>query len=122
MLARPLVWVSGRSPLASVHVGSVHVCGGLTELTKLGGLQAAQAQLREARDDAAARQEQFEKELATARSLADMNRELASDRAARCTELEGIIRELQRNMEARAGRTGVAAPFCCPSCLAGDGC
>jgi len=87
---------------ASALVRSVHVCGGLTEL---GGRQAAQSQLREARDEAAARQEQFEKELATARSLADMNRELASDRAARCTELEGIIRELQRNMEARAGMT-----------------
>lgn len=30
-----------------------------------------------------------------------MQRELAADRAARCAELEGIIRELQKNMEAR---------------------
>ena len=63
-------------------------------------MQAAQARLKEARDEAATREEQFERELATARSLADMQRELAADRAARCAELEGIIRELQKNMEA----------------------
>ncbi len=64
-----------------------------------GRAQAAQARLKEARDEAAAREEQFERELATARSLADMQRELAADRATRCAELEGIIRELQKNME-----------------------
>ncbi len=64
-----------------------------------GRTQAAQARLKEARDEAAAREEQFERELATARSLAGMQRELAADRAARCAELEGIIRELQKNME-----------------------
>lgn len=84
-------------------------------------MQVAQARLKEARDEAATREEQFERELATARSLADMQRELATDRAARCAELEGIIRELQKNMEARGWGRDVPHNTLCTSPLVQNG-
>lgn len=63
--------------------------------------QAAEKHLKEARDAAAEREQHFEKELATAQKLSALLNRKADDRAARCTQLEGVVRELKDHLQVR---------------------
>lgn len=64
--------------------------------------------MKEARDAAAEREQHFEKELATAQKLSALLNRKADDRAARCTQLEGIVRELKDHLQ-----VGCTAPSTC---------
>lgn len=72
-----------------------------TQLKLIATQQALQKQLREVRDRAGQREEHFEKELATAQKLAALYKSTADGRTSRCTELEGIVRELKEHVQAR---------------------
>ena len=86
-------------------------------------MQAAQKQLREVRNTAVESNDHFERELATAQRLSALYKANAEDRSARCTELEGIVRELKQHMQ--VGRASMhetvshshgAAESYCPFC------
>jgi hypothetical protein len=55
--------------------------------------------LKAARDDAAAKEHIFQRELATAQRLTALYKEGSEERGRKCTELEGIIQELQKHLE-----------------------
>ena len=62
--------------------------------------ETAAGQLREIRESAASKEESFEKELAMAQRMAQLYRESAEERTKRCSELEGVVKELHSHMEA----------------------
>ena len=55
------------------------------------------------REEAAVKIEQFEKELGMAQRMAQLYREAKEERAAKCTELEGVVQELKSHMEVGGG-------------------
>ena len=64
-------------------------------------MQEASARLRSVREEAAVKQESFEKEVGMAQRMAQLYRESRDERAAKCTELEGVVQELKAHMEVR---------------------
>lgn len=69
-------------------------------------VQEAAGKLRAVREEAAVRQEQFEKEVGMAQRMAQLYREAKEERAAKCTELEGVVQELKTHMEVGRGGWG----------------
>ena len=65
-------------------------------------MQEVAARLREVREEAAAKEEQFEKELGMSQRMAQLYRESGEERAKKCAELEGVVMELKTHMEAAA--------------------
>ena len=57
------------------------------------------SQLREVREELAGKEAKFEKELATAQKLSALYKQSGEERAARVTELTGIVRELKEALE-----------------------
>ena len=66
-------------------------------------VQAAEKQLKEVKTRASDWEQHFEKELATAQKLAALYKTAADDRMARCTELEGVMRELKEHVQVMCG-------------------
>ena len=63
--------------------------------------QDAQQQLKAAKDEASVKDQEFHKELSTARKLAQLYKEAEAERCRKVAELEGIVLELQKHLKAR---------------------
>lgn len=74
--------------------------------TQRAAAEDASAKLRGVREEAAVRIEQYEKELGMAQRMAQLYRESKEERAAKCTELEGVVQELKAHMEVGGGLAG----------------
>ena len=55
--------------------------------------------LRAAREEAQAQEQNFQRELGSAQKLADMYKEMANARIQKCESLEGVLRELKVHLE-----------------------
>ena len=75
--------------------------GGQAAETGCGPAQAVHGELRAAREDLVTREQQFERELATAQTLSGMYKEASEARGAKAAQLEGVVRELRAHLEAR---------------------
>lgn len=62
-------------------------------------VQTAQQNLKVARDEGDSKEHIFNKELATAQKLYTLYKDASEERSRKVTELEGIIRELQKHLE-----------------------
>lgn len=62
-------------------------------------MQGSQQSLKAAKDESNSKEQIFHKELATAQKLSRLYKEASEERSRKCTELEGIIRELQKHLE-----------------------
>lgn len=60
--------------------------------------QDAQQQLKTAKDEASGKDQEFHKELSTARKLAQLYKEAEAERCRKVAELEGIVMELQKHL------------------------
>ena len=84
------------------------------DTTNTCGMQAVHAELRVAKEDLVTREQQFERELATAQTLSGMYKEAAEARSTKVTQLEGVISELRAHLE-----VGIPHDFpqCQPLCV-----
>lgn len=55
--------------------------------------------MREVREEAAVREEQWEAEVALAQRMSQLYRDNSEERARKCKELEGIVQELKAHVE-----------------------
>ena len=62
-------------------------------------LQDAENQLKTERDEFAAKERQFEKELATIHKLAALYKSNSDKRSAEAAELEGVVRDLRQHIQ-----------------------
>ena len=62
--------------------------------------QVAQQDLKAAKDETSMKEQEFHKELNTARKLAQLYKEAEGERCKKVAELEGIILELQKHLKA----------------------
>ena len=62
-------------------------------------LQLAQQHLKVAKDEVSTKEQEFHRELATARKLAQLYKEADGEKGKKVTELEGIITELQKHLK-----------------------
>jgi hypothetical protein len=60
----------------------------------------AQQDLKAAKDETSMKEQEFHKELNTARKLAQLYKEAEGERCKKVAELEGIILELQKHLKA----------------------
>jgi hypothetical protein len=51
------------------------------------------------REEAAVKEEQFEKEVGMAQRMANLYRETAEEREKKCEELEGVVMELKSHID-----------------------
>jgi hypothetical protein len=87
-------WLTGMQ--WDMHLGAVrHSCS--WSLSWLA--QDAAARLREVREEAAVKEEQWQKEVAMAQRMAQLYRESGEERARKCTEMEGVVQELKAHLE-----------------------
>ncbi len=62
-------------------------------------MQTAQQDLKVAKDEGDSKEHIFNKEMATAQKLYTLYKDASEERSRKVTELEGIIRELQKHLE-----------------------
>ena len=62
-------------------------------------MQTCQQSLKVAKDEVDSKEHIFSKELATAQKLYTLYKDSSEERSRKVTELEGIIRELQKHLE-----------------------
>ena len=96
---------SPDSPAVLDQCSFLHIAWGVPEPEQMTTshfavpLQLAQQHLKVAKDEVSTKEQEFHRELATARKLAQLYKEADGEKGKKVTELEGIITELQKRLK-----------------------